>query len=596
MADAEFVTKLVDQVSAPALAGASGVDKLSNSLKKLQSVSGRGKGLRDVRGRFIKAGGAAQAAAGKIGIFQRAMAKLSGLGILPTLDIGNLVTGAFRAIQGIMRRVQDAVKAFVGAIVDSVLQVDQLKFGLTKFLGSEKKAVAEMAKLLAISNKLGISFESAVGTFRAFVSAGLTADAAREIVKFRADLEALATTPQQIAQVANAFEQMEKAIVSGKFEADGFNSILKGIPGADKLKILKIVAEKTGKSVKELSKDLSKLPVKETIEAFKEAFLEGVGAGKLGETAADQIKTVSGAIKVLKNIATNVFTTLATKLGPAIEKNLLPVFQDIVALLTSAEAGAFFDKVALAISKVIAFAGVFIEEFVNRIKAFAKAFSEAAGEAGGFGDSLEDLDPEDLRKMLEPLTAIAEAFGTALGTLFSFREAIVGFGESAVSVFNEVKSAVEGLFGFLGGTSGSLGASMTEGIAAGILGNPGAVVDALRSVVDGAIARIKSRLGISSPSDVFADVVGSPIGEGVAMGISGEQPTVNAALAGLTRPEAATGGATNNNTVNASAPVTVTVQAAEDPEATAQAVARILPSVLGDAFEQVVIQIGGAAA
>ena len=310
--------------------------------------------------------------------------------------------------------------------------------------------------------------------------------------------------------------------------------------------------------------------MKETIEAFKEAFLEGVGANKLGETAASQIKTISGAVKVLKNLSQNLFTTLALKLGPAIEKNLLPVFQDIIALLQSEGASAFFDKVALAISKVVAFAGVFIEEFVNRIKAFAAAFSEAAGDAGDFGSSLEDLDPEDLRAMLEPLTALAEAFGTALGTLFSLRESIVGFGESAVSVFDEIAAAVEAAYASLGG--------------------------ALGSVVDNAIAAVKAKLNIGSPSKVFADVVGSPIGAGVAAGIDEEQPTVNAALAGLTQPNVAAGGSTTNTSVSASGSAAITIQAAEDPEATAAAVARVLPSVLGDAFEQVVIQIGGAAA
>jgi phage-related protein len=65
----------------------------------------------------------------------------------------------------------------------------------------------------------------------------------------------------------------------------------------------------------------------------------------------------------------------------------------------------------------------------------------------------------------------------------------------------------------------SIGSQIVQGIARGISGAAGAVVNALGNVVQSAINAAKRKLGIASPSKVFATEVGQWIPKGAAAGI-----------------------------------------------------------------------------
>jgi tape measure domain-containing protein len=177
---------------------------------------------------------------------------------------GRLVpVAAVAAAAGLALRA--VARAAVGAgmaVADAALYMDGMRYSLSKFLGSAKAGNREMAKLLDVSDDLGISFKNAAGTFKSFVSAGLTADAAHEMVKFRADLEAVANTEKDLERLQEAFMQIEKAVATGRLEMDGFTSILAGLPGVTEESIFAKLAPMMGKTVDELKKlEKTKLPV-----------------------------------------------------------------------------------------------------------------------------------------------------------------------------------------------------------------------------------------------------------------------------------------------------------------------------------------------
>lgn len=83
-----------------------------------------------------------------------------------------------------------------------------------------------------------------------------------------------------------------------------------------------------------------------------------------------------------------------------------------------------------------------------------------------------------------------------------------------------------------------LGANILRGLAAGITGAAGAVVDAMRNAVNAAIKAAKSALGIASPSKVF-EGLGAFTGEGFERGVESAAPDAQSAMANMVSPLAA---------------------------------------------------------
>lgn len=126
----------------------------------------------------------------------------------------------------------------------------------------------------------------------------------------------------------------------------------------------------------------------------------------------------------------------------------------------------------------------------------------------------------------------------------------------------------------------NMGKSIIGGIVDGIRNAPESVLSALSSIVDGAINEIKHRLGIASPSTVFA-AIGQNMMAGLSSGITDNmqlpQVALNASMGSLVG--AGYGGAQSaasySNSVNMGG-VTIYIDGAQDPGAVADEVSRQL--------------------
>jgi phage-related protein len=101
------------------------------------------------------------------------------------------------------------------------------------------------------------------------------------------------------------------------------------------------------------------------------------------------------------------------------------------------------------------------------------------------------------------------------------------------------------------------GVSIVDGLIKGIQEKSDALSSALSEVMANALRVAQQQLGIRSPSIVFAQQVGMPISEGVALGVQQAMPVAMGAVAnmaaGLVRPAApalARGGSVSSSTVN----------------------------------------------
>jgi TP901 family phage tail tape measure protein len=93
-----------------------------------------------------------------------------------------------------------------------------------------------------------------------------------------------------------------------------------------------------------------------------------------------------------------------------------------------------------------------------------------------------------------------------------------------VTAMSKTKSAVAGQN--FSAAAAAVGASIVDGITAGILAGAGRVAAQAVTTVANALAQARDAIGAHSPSEVFKEDVGKPISEGLALGILGNAKTV----------------------------------------------------------------------
>jgi phage-related protein len=94
---------------------------------------------------------------------------------------------------------------------------------------------------------------------------------------------------------------------------------------------------------------------------------------------------------------------------------------------------------------------------------------------------------------------------------------------------SQVMDALQGLVN----DAATIGSNIIQGIIDGVSGGVGALIDAVSNAAQSALDAAKGALGISSPSDVFAQDVGEPIIQGMIEGIQGMMPGLMAVMSGV---------------------------------------------------------------
>lgn len=79
----------------------------------------------------------------------------------------------------------------------------------------------------------------------------------------------------------------------------------------------------------------------------------------------------------------------------------------------------------------------------------------------------------------------------------------------------------------------NVGEKIGKGIASGLSSTHAKASSAVQSLVDFVVAAAKKRAGVKSPSRLFANEVGAPISQGIAMGITDNADAVSGAIGGL---------------------------------------------------------------
>lgn len=229
-----------------------------------------------------------------------------------------------------------------------------------------------------------------------------------------------------------------------------------------------------------------------------------------------------------------------TAAGQAMKFLFESVFQPII---DQAQSAAYFVE-AFVLGFLIGMTKLYIG-----LKPTIKAVSEFLG----FKDS-SLTDGLDLAKkagelivpvvlgLVGAFAAVVAVIGIVVGVSLAWTAAIYGMIAAVVGAavyigvaFVNAFVAVWDYLSALPGKMLQLGTDLIMGLVNGIAGSANAVVEAVTGVVGGAIDAAKKKLGIASPSKVFAEI-GGYTGEGLANGVEDATPDVHDAFAAMVTP------------------------------------------------------------
>lgn len=272
---------------------------------------------------------------------------------------------------------------------------------------------------------------------------------------------------------------------------------------------------------------------------------------------------VTPAIQPLLNAFVNLWNAIQPIVN-VIASSLMPVFQILGAFLGGFVSGVMgalttafnvLAGVARVLTPVIQFVGSVIQAlapifvtvagFIGQLMGQFAGFNGVLGVVGkvvssvfsgiiGFGSRLFG----SLSGVFNNITNGFRIMGSGLGSVGSgisnTFSSIIGFAGRMVSgiigavsgVAGRIASHFSGVFGAISRAIGNvtdIGANIVNGIAQGIRGAWGAVTSAIGALTDMIPKKIRSLLGIHSPSRVMRDMVGKFIPQGIAVGMTSQE-------------------------------------------------------------------------
>lgn len=272
---------------------------------------------------------------------------------------------------------------------------------------------------------------------------------------------------------------------------------------------------------------------------------------------------VTPAIQPLLNAFVNLWNAIQPIVN-VIASSLMPVFQILGAFLGGFVSGVMgalttafnvLAGVARVLTPVIQFVGSVIQAlapifvtvagFIGQLMGQFVGFNGVLGVVGkvvssvfsgiiGFGSRLfgslsgvfNDI-ANGFRIMGSGLGSVGSGISNTFSSIIGFAGRMVSGIIGAVSgVAGRIASHFSGVFGAISRAIGNvtdIGANIVNGIAQGIRGAWGSVTSAIGALTDMIPKKIRSLLGIHSPSRVMRDMVGKFIPQGIAVGMTSQE-------------------------------------------------------------------------
>jgi TP901 family phage tail tape measure protein len=167
------------------------------------------------------------------------------------------------------------------------------------------------------------------------------------------------------------------------------------------------------------------------------------------------------------------------------------------------------------------------DEFVNWIE--KNVIPKLPGKLKDIWSAINGFIAQVLVDVVPELIKLAAKFYEWVGT-----EAIPGLARELPGILAHIVGWILSIQGAILSEAASIGVAIIDGITNGVTSAAGRLVGSVRDAVGGALGAAKGFLGISSPSKVFADEVGSPIVQGIISGILAAHPELMTAMDAVT--------------------------------------------------------------
>lgn len=255
---------------------------------------------------------------------------------------------------------------------------------------------------------------------------------------------------------------------------------------------------------------------------------------------------ISKAAPILAQELPKLFESALPPLLQAVTDLLVALFDQLPSILTSL-GNALFPAIVSLANSVAELIPTLLPQITAMVLDLVMMFVDNAGDmidaaialitglADGLLASLPVLlekAPEIIQKTVDAL--IANAPKLLLAAVQIISQLAIGLIQNIPQIISAAVQIIGSIFNAFATTNWlEVGTGIIRGIASGITGAVGALVDAVKAAAQKALESAKNFLGIHSPSAVFRDDIGQMIDLGMAEGIEKYTSPIKDAMGGL---------------------------------------------------------------
>lgn len=411
--------------------------------------------------------------------------------------------------------------------------------------GQLAKHGASAAKLFAHARneaeELGLDVKDTTKTFMKFLALQFDPKQATDMIRMGADLQAFGNDAEATQRI---FAQLGQIQAKGKLQ--GEELIVLAENGISTQLVYEQLGKTLGKTKDEIIKlqQAGKLSSDIALPAIGEAVKQKLHIKEFGEAGKKIAETtLSGMTNRLKAQAQNALTELGIAIAPMLSQMFKPLAESIGNFIKDPKniealigfVSDMVDGIKSAVPIVKEFVLAFSSSFMEKAPEIFKAVGEAMKFMGGDSKDLM-TNTKLIGQTIGELTALAlgaaVVFGGLLhaafvgvsvvvqGLIGAFDGFVKTLGQATAFVsdwFANVSARIDAAQGW-GATMFEVGKAIVEGLAGGINALINLPFEAVNNIAEGIKGRLKSVLGIASPSKVFAGY-GEDVVKGFSIGL-----------------------------------------------------------------------------
>ena len=405
-----------------------------------------------------------------------------------------IMTGAARAIGAafveMAEKAVDGVKQIVANGIEFNAQMEQYQTAFTTLLGDADAAADAMARIREDAARTPFNVESLTQANQALISAGLSADKAREDVNNLAN--AIAATGGGSAELSRMAANMQQIQNVGKATAMDIRQFANA-----GINIYGLLADSMGITAKEAAE----LDV--TYDQLSEALAHAAEAGGMYEGAMEaQSQTFKGRLSTLQDNIAQLEGALTEDLFSQLSDTALPMVQDWIATLREAAETGGIEGAWEAAKGIL---GELVDKLIDGVPDMLDAgLTLIENVLEGIGEGSPEVIPKIIDFIGHILTTLAQHIPTLLAAGLEAAAGLIDglvqglTGHSIQDLWNSLVDIVTGIGETLGNLKDAAlewGRDLIQNFIDGILDRAAALWDTVTDLAQG----LRDFLGFSEP-------------------------------------------------------------------------------------------------